>query len=212
MIVNLLAATAATQAEKQNDSSEDENEESWHDIDVRAGDLDVVHNTLAGIAKRSSDEGKQALGRHARTIRLGRSLWQSAPLTTDETKSIQERHFQEGTFPPIKQMKKQVDAIKNTEESRPAPFACQTKPFAHLHTKDYSSLLTTWFHAVSNEKVAPTSQQLEVLHNTKDRILLELRLEKEGILLPKAHPERAAAEEPLRGFVHGSPGTGKASS
>ena len=62
---------------------------------------------------------------------------------------------------------------------------------------------------MSNEKVAPTSQQLEVLHNTKDRILVELRLEKEGILLPKAHPERAAAEEPLRGFVHGSPGTGK---
>ena len=86
MIVNLLAATAATQAEEQNDSSEDENEESWHDIDVRAGDLDIVHNTLAGIAKRSSDEGKQALGRHARTIRLGRSLWQSAPLTEDDTK------------------------------------------------------------------------------------------------------------------------------
>ena len=75
--------------------------------------------------------------------------------------------------------------------------------------KDYSSLLTTWFHALSNEEVAPTSQQLEVLHKTKDRILLELRLEKEGILLQKAHPERAAAEEPLRGFVHGSPGTGK---
>ena len=106
MIVNLLAATAATQAEKQNDSSDDDNEESWHDIDVRAGDLNIVHNTLAGIAKRSSDEGKQALGRHARTIRLGRSLWQSEPLTKDDTKHIRERHFEEGTFPPIKQMKK----------------------------------------------------------------------------------------------------------
>ena len=125
---------------------------------------------------------------------------------------MRERHFKDGTFPPMKQIKKAVDAVTNTEESRPALFAGQTKPFAHLYTKDYSSLLTTWFHAVSNENVAPTSQQLEVLHKTKDRILLELRLEKEGTLLPKAHPERAAAEEPLRGFVHGSPGTGKASS
>ena len=149
------------------------------------------------------------MGRHARTIRLGRSLWQSAPLTTDDTKSIQERHFQEGTFSPIKQIKKAVDEIKNTEETRPAPFAGRTKPFTHLSMKDYSSLLTTWFHKLSNEKVAPTSQQLEVLHKTKDRILLALRLEKEGILLAKSHPERAAAEEPLRGFVHGSPGTGK---
>ena len=48
-----------------------------------------------------------------------------------------------------------------------------------------------------------------MLHKAKDRILLEIRFEKEGLLLPKAHPERAAAEEPLRGFVHGSPGTGK---
>ena len=123
LIVNLLAATAATQADRQNDSSDDENEESWHDVDVRAGDLNIVHNTLAGIAKISSDEGNQALGRHARTIRLGRSLWQSAPLTKYDTKSIQERHFQEGTFPPIKQLKKAVDAIKNAEDTRPAPFA-----------------------------------------------------------------------------------------
>ena len=106
LIVSLLAATAATQNEKQNDSSEDENEESWHDIDVRAGDLNIVHNTLAGIAKRSSDEGKQALGRHARTIRLGRSLWQSEPLTKDDTNNIRGRHFEEGTIPPIKQIKK----------------------------------------------------------------------------------------------------------
>ena len=56
LIVNLLAATAATQAEKQDDSSDDENEESWHNIDVRAGDLDIVHNTLAvaQTLKRSS--------------------------------------------------------------------------------------------------------------------------------------------------------------
>ena len=112
LIVNSLAATAATQAEKQDDSSDDENEESWHNIDVRAGDLDIVNNTLAGIAKRSSDEGKQALGRHARTIRLGRSLWQSAPLTKAETENIRERHFHEGTFPPPKQLKKAVEAIK----------------------------------------------------------------------------------------------------
>ena len=107
LIVNLLAATAATQAEKQDDSSEDDNEESWHGVDVRAGDIDIVHNTLAGIAKSSSDEGKQALGRHARTIRLGRSLWQSAPLTKEDTRNMRERHFKDGTIPPMKQIRKQ---------------------------------------------------------------------------------------------------------
>ena len=47
MIVNLLAATAATQAETEDDSSDDNNEEAWHGVDVRAGDLDIVQNTLA---------------------------------------------------------------------------------------------------------------------------------------------------------------------
>ena len=33
-----------------------------------------------------------------------------------------------------------------------------------------------------------------LLRKIKDRVVLEVRLEKEGILVPKAHPERATAE------------------
>ena len=111
-IVNLLAATAATQAEKPEDSSEDSDAEAWQGIDVRTGNLDIVHKTLTGMAKRSSDEGAQALGRHARTIRLGRSLWQSEPLSSTDAEHMCERFFDDGTFPPLKEVKKALDAVR----------------------------------------------------------------------------------------------------
>ena len=82
-------------------------------IDIRAGNLDIVHKTLTGMAKRSSDEGAQALGRHARTIRLGRSLWQSEPLSSKDAEHLCERFFDDGTFPPLKEVKKALDAVKN---------------------------------------------------------------------------------------------------
>ena len=84
-ITNLLAATAATKTEEEGDSSEDSDAEAWRHLDVHAGSMDVVHRALGGIAARSSEEGVAALGRHARTKRLGRRLWQSAPLSTQET-------------------------------------------------------------------------------------------------------------------------------
>ena len=34
-------------------------------------------------------------------------------------------------------------------------------------------------------------------------------MEHEGITLPRSHPQRTKAEQPLLGFCHGSPGTGK---
>ena len=41
------------------------------------------------------------------------------------------------------------------------------------------------------------------------RVLVEFRLEKEGCELQKAHADRQTQEEPMRGFIHGPPGTGK---
>ena len=73
-ITNLLAATAATKTEEPGDSSEDSDAEARRGLDVHAGSMDVVRRTLGGIAARSSEEGQQALGRHARVIRLGRRL------------------------------------------------------------------------------------------------------------------------------------------
>ena len=59
------------------------------------------------------------------------------------------------------------------------------------------------------ESEAPTTEQLGVLYAVAARVLLEFRLEKEGIALPKTHSNRASLESPLLGFCHETPGTGK---
>ena len=190
----MLAATAATQADKPEDSSGDSDAEAWEGIDVRTGDLDIVHKTLTGMAKRSSDEGAQALGRHARTIRLGRSLWQSQPLSSKHAEHKCERFFDDGTFPPLEEVNKSLDAVKKLDEARPAPFAARTQPFIRFSINDYNAALDKWLHAVAKKEESPTPGQFEVQRKSKYRVMLEIRLQKEGILLRKAHPERAPAE------------------
>ena len=56
---------------------------------------------------------------------------------------------------------------------------------------------------------APTTEQLGLITRVSDRVLVEFELEKEGVILPKRHPDRQSRERPLLGFCHGSPGTGK---
>ena len=69
--------------------------------------MDLVQQTLQGMASRNADEGVKAMGRHARTIRLGRSLWESPPLESNVARLIQERFFDDGIFPPMKDVKKE---------------------------------------------------------------------------------------------------------
>ena len=73
-IQNLLAATAATKLENSDGSSDDTDAEEWENLDVKAGSMQLVRLTLQGMASRNADEGVKAMGRHAATIRLGRSL------------------------------------------------------------------------------------------------------------------------------------------
>ena len=73
----------------------------------------------------------------------------------------------------------------------------------------YGTRLNDGLEAVRREAEAPTREQFGLLTRVSERVLLEIRLEKEGILLPKGHPEREAVERPLLGLCHGSPGTGK---
>ena len=79
-IQNILAATAATNTEDSDDSSDDTDAEQYENFDFKAGTMDLVHQTLKGMCTRNAEEGMKAMGRHARTIRLGRTLWESAPL------------------------------------------------------------------------------------------------------------------------------------
>ena len=79
--------------------NQDSDAETWRSLDMRAGSMDLVRQTLQGMAARSSDEGLKAMGAHARTIRLGRALWESAPLDAKVATSVQERLFDDATFP-----------------------------------------------------------------------------------------------------------------
>ena len=71
--------------------TQDSDAETWRNLEMRAGSMDLVRQTLQGMAARSSDEGVKAMGPHARTIRLGRALWQSPPLEAEVATTIQER-------------------------------------------------------------------------------------------------------------------------
>ena len=103
-IQNLLTATAATKTEDSEDSSDDTDADQYENFDFKAGNMDLVHQTLKGMCAKNTEEGMKAMGRHAKTIRLGRTLWESAPLEPDITALIEERCFDDGTFPSLKEV------------------------------------------------------------------------------------------------------------
>ena len=177
-IQNLLAATAATKTEDSEDSSEDTDAEQYEHFDFKAGSMALVHQTLRGMSAKNLEEGMKAMGRHARTIRLGRSLWESAPLEPEITNLMQERFFDDGTFPPLKEVKTAVAQAQNPVEERPAPFAGKTLPTSTLSTTDYGQRLASWLKRVQQEEEAPTSEQLSILNRVSDRLLEEFRLDK----------------------------------
>ena len=72
-IQNIFTATAATKTEDSEDSEDDTDAEEYENFDFKAGNMDLVHQTLKGMCAKNAEEGMQAMGRHARTIRLGRT-------------------------------------------------------------------------------------------------------------------------------------------
>ena len=102
--------------EDSENSSDDSDAEQWENLDVKAGSMDLVRQTLQGMASRNAEEGLKAMGRHAKTIRLGRSLWESPPLEANVARLIDERFFDDGSFPPLKEVKKAVTTAKNPQE------------------------------------------------------------------------------------------------
>jgi hypothetical protein len=185
-ITNLLTATAASRIEQSDDSSEDSVVEAWRNLDLQVGNLDLVHQTLQGIAARSSDEGQKALGRHARTIRLGRSLWQSDPLASEIVASMQERMFDDGCFPPLAEMRSIVAKAKKPEGQQPASFANKTQPYVALSVVTYGTRLRSWMDAIMLEAETPTTEQFSLLQVVCDRVLLEFQSEKEGSFAKRA--------------------------
>ena len=76
-------------------------EEQWREVNVKAGNMGLVKRTLHGIAARSSEEGVKAFGKHARTIRLGRALWQTPDLDERISREIEDPHCDYGPFPQM---------------------------------------------------------------------------------------------------------------
>ena len=75
--------------EDSENSSDDSDAEQWENLDVKAGSMELVRQTLQGMASRNAEERLKAMGRHARTIRLGRSLWESPPLEANVARLIE---------------------------------------------------------------------------------------------------------------------------
>ena len=211
-LTNLLAATAARVVEDSDDSSTDSDELELESMPPHAGHMQLVEKTLRGIAARSSDDGVQVFGKHGSVIHLGRSLWQTLPLSAAEQVNVEERFFDDGTFPPCQEiLQAAAEAVKNAEE-RPAPFGAGTPPSTTYVETNYGQLLSDWFAKILKEEESPNAEQLSVLITVRDRVLDEVELLKEGSSVRRLFPQLSRGidrEEPLRGLIHGLPGTGK---
>ena len=78
-----MAGTAATKMEDSDDSSGDSDSEAWSNLGLRVCHMRLVHATLQGMASRGAREGVKAMGRHAKTIRLGREYMGTAPVEAE---------------------------------------------------------------------------------------------------------------------------------
>ena len=129
-IINLLAATSARVVEVQGDSSDDSDAENWAHLDIKVGDMDVIRRCLDGMGTHAQENGTRGLGRHATTIRIGRDMWQSPPLSENVEQQIEEDSF--NNIPAAELLKKAVLRIKKADDVRPQPFTGQTLPLANL--------------------------------------------------------------------------------
>ena len=103
-------------------------------------------------------------------------------------------------------MKKAWQQLRDQDNRRPLPFANATPGRFALSVDAYGKKIDDWFAKVRDDKehAPPTEEQWTVLRRIRDRVLLEYGIEKEG-----RDTRRECDEEPLRGLVHGPPGSGK---
>ena len=73
-IMNLLSATAARVIERHESSDEDSDVSDIERCKTHAGSLDLIHETLQGIAAKDEENGALSFGRHATSIKMGRDM------------------------------------------------------------------------------------------------------------------------------------------
>ena len=130
-INNLLATTAARVVEKDEESSDEEYKPKHFRADV--GSMDLIKGTLQGIAQRDPDDGVQGFGRHAKCIHIGRSLWQTEELTTEESAQVFEPTFEATFQEEVQVYHKAAQKFIKQEEQRPDPFQGKTEPLLIYH-------------------------------------------------------------------------------
>ena len=133
IIKNMMMATASqdnNDEDSESNSSEEDTAEYKDSSPV--GNLTVVRNMLQGIGKRSSENESKGLSRHAKTIRLGTSLWQSEPLTMREAADVRETTFSGNLFPTVKQSKQLLENLNKNKSEPLAPFESKTQGSARL--------------------------------------------------------------------------------
>ena len=123
---------------------------------------------------------------------------------------IRETMFDGGQYPPAEETKKLLAACAAASAEVQAPFSGQTCPHASSTIQDYEQRLERWFEQVCTSPLheprpVPTAEQMHILRSVQRRVLCEIRLAKMGEDLPRD----TNFEEPMRGFIHGEPGTGK---
>ena len=135
----MMATASHDNNDEDSESNSSEEETAEYDNNSPVGNLTVVQNMLQGIGKRNSENGSKGLSRHAKTIRLGTSLWQSEPLTATEAVDVSETSFSGNLYPSVKQCKQIIENLNKSNAEPLAPFEGKTQGSARLTCLLYTS-------------------------------------------------------------------------
>jgi hypothetical protein len=199
--------------EKDEESDLSSNDDLNYDRKTRdIGNMIVVEKTLQGLAASADGDDADAMSRHATTMALGRSLWASPQLTTEEINNMKDRPS--SYHISVKDAKAAlVKHCKETNQERNAPFANATSATSSVTVVDYRQRFDTWFRELRQENETPNKEQLLILTAVRDRILAEIEVQFASSDYYISDNRKCKRDnplhEPLHGLTHGFPGTGK---
>ena len=203
-INNFLSATAARVVEKDSGSDSSSDSSDAEAFRGHAGSLNLVRDTLKGLARRDDEGDATGVGRYDGCIQLGRSLWETEPLNESEMLSATQKEARRTcSFPDAKEATATARKFLKGQDENLAPLGTPHAASARVALCDYEARVRHWVLEVAAREQGPTAQQLAVLSAVAERILQEVEAEKLG------GAAKPWSVEPLRALIHGEPGTGK---
>ena len=150
----LVATTARISQDIEETSSDDSDDLDYNRKERHIGDMKVVQQTIDGLAANDEDLGHINVGHHTDTIALGRCLWQTETLTSEELVCLDvaktKYTMTASCARDIVREHKRVNAQTRTE-----PFTGATQPRSAVHHKDYILALDNWFTIWRTSKIHP---------------------------------------------------------